>query len=40
MDQIKNEEGLEAIFNFTVRPTLKKSDYIFFSYSYPYTYLD
>ena len=40
MDQIKNEEGLEAIFHFTVKSTLKKSDYIFFSYAYPFTYQD
>ena len=34
----KGDEGLEAIFNLSLRHDLKTNDHIFVAYTYPYTY--
>lgn len=40
VDFCKGEEGLEAIFHFNVKSSIKPDHHIFFSYTYPYTYND
>ena len=40
MDYCKGEEGLEAIFHFNVKSSMKPDHHIFFSYTYPYTFND
>ena len=40
VDYCKGEEGLEAIFHFNVKSSIKPDHHIFFSYTYPYTFND
>lgn len=40
MEYFKGQDGLEAIFTLNLNERLGKNDHIFFSYIYPYTYLD
>ena len=39
-DYFRGDEGVEAVFHYSLRHDLKKNDHIFFAYIYPYNFLD
>ena len=40
MDYFKGEEGVEAIFEYSIRHTTLENDHILFAYTYPYPLSD